>query len=61
MSVLYCRENAVGFLAILAVYALTDTNWLKISSFETAADNDVWYDPEPASMQSKFYRVKSQP
>jgi hypothetical protein len=31
-----------------------------ITSFE-AADNDVWYDPEPANQASKFYQVLSLP
>ena len=47
--------------SIQAVYSLSDTNWLEIDSFEAMDDNDVWYDPEPASMNSKFYQVKSQP
>ena len=47
--------------SIQAVYSLSDTNWVEIDSFTAAEDNDVWYDPEPASMNSKFYQVKSQP
>ena len=47
--------------SIQAVYSLSDTNWVEIDSFNAAADNDVWYDPEPAGMNSKFYQVKSQP
>ncbi len=47
--------------SIQSVYSLSDTNWSEITTFEAAADNDLWFDPEPANQASKFYQVLSLP
>ncbi|VGO17982.1 immunoglobulin domain-containing protein [Pontiella sulfatireligans] len=47
--------------SIQYVNSLMNTNWMVITNFEAGADNDVWYDSEPANQQSKFYLVLSLP